>query len=241
MDYSPLQQYVLGWLACDGHFAKNGRSVRVQLQERDLSVLELYRDAFGARIAPAVRVLRGFRYRTANVSSRAFCASMVALFQGRLKRDKQFPEWATTEFVLGCLDADGAFCVAENRRITVHFQHESKAFSSALRAWLEVRGIQGRTRSDRSYFTLEARACRALLRLYKTVPFALARKRSKLEGTLVFTSRWWTAAEVEKLRSLAHLPQGKLAAIFHVSPKAIQLKRWKLAHGYNRRESAPTS
>ena len=125
--------------------------------------------------------------------------------------------------------------------MAVEFRHESTAFAEALRLWLEAKGIRTRKRPDRPGFAIERRGCRALLRLYRGVPFALARKRAKLESTLIFSSRWWSAAEVELLRSLSHLPQSEAAAIFGVSPKAIQLKRWKLAHGYNRRESAPTS
>jgi hypothetical protein len=238
--YTPKQQYMLGWLACDGHLGKRVNYVRLQLQERDLSVLLLFVETFGARIGDTVRVLNGFRYRCANVSSVAFCSALLAFFRGRLKKDKQFPADATLEFVLGCLDADGAFCVSRDR-ITMEFRHESKSFADALRMWLEVQGVNCRQRPDRPVFYLERRACRALLALYRQVPFALQRKRAKLERTLLFTSRWWTAAEVVQLRGMLNKPIAELALHFNVTPKAMQLKRWKVIHGYNRRESVPAS
>lgn len=237
-NYTARQQYVLGWLACDGHLDTRG-GVRLQLQERDLSVLLLFVDTFRANLEPAVREVRGFRYRRAGVCSGPLHDQLVALFRGRLKREKQFPVEATTEFVLGCLDADGSFCFGESKRMTASFQHESWSFGEGLRLWLESRGIRTRRRVDRKCFDIERRGCRSLLLLYRTVPFALARKREKLETTLLFSPRWWTTEEVERLRKLSDKPCVELAAIFGVSVKAIHAKLWKLSNGYNRRDAVP--
>ncbi len=238
-DYTPLQQYVLGWLACDGHFAKSLRSVRLQLQERDESVLRLFCEAFGARVEPKTAVVKGYRYRRA-ARNGPFCRTMVALF-GRLKRDKQFPADATVEFVAGCFDADGSFCTLRNvtRSPVVHFQHESAAFMRGLCAWLRVNGVVFRARGDRPLIEIERPGCRTLSRLYDEVPFALARKRAVLVTAYKFSPRWWTFDEVERLRANANRPTKELAAMFGVTEKAARLKLWKVRHGYNRQESIP--
>lgn len=234
-EIDPIElDYITGWLACDAHFDKNGVTISLQLQKRDVSVLHLFNKVLCGWLDQSVRVWNRFEYVRARAYSRVAWSHFTELFQGRLKKHKQPPTVLTDAFIVGCLDADGSFFV-KNDSVAGEFQHESPAMLEGVARYLESKGASV-NRRDHNRIAFWQTACKVIKGIYEQVPCRLDRKYQRLCHSHTPPNWWWKPAEVEKLKQFYGLvPNTQLAINLGKSPKAVQLKAWKM--GYARPRS----
>lgn len=219
--------YLYGWLACDGSLEGNGRTVSLQVQQRDINVLRLFASRFGGHIETTPRVLKGRLYYRVRSHSVGLWDRLNHYFGGRLKAEKQFPADATTAFVVGCLDADGSFFL-KHGYIAGEFQHASLDFTNGIAKWLESNGVPVNRHPQRPTLRFWSTACDKIRQFYEQVPCALPRKLKVLQSRPKQHARFWTDAQVRFLETHAgKMTHKSIAAHIGKTAKAVGLKIYR--------------
>lgn len=215
--------YLLGFIACDGSFAKNETTISLELQQRDLKVMELFCKHFNTNFQKP-RVLKGKTYLRAHAHGIVRWSFYTHLLGGRLKPERVWPESATAAFVAGCLDADGCFYL-HHGRVEGEFQHASKNFRTGFEYWLIANGIDCWQRTDRPILYFPPTACRKLAKLWPDC--GLTRKRDIAATPAHRDHREWLDWQL-KLALDRALPNRQVAELTGKTKQAVNLKRWRL-------------
>jgi hypothetical protein len=230
---------MLGFLSCDGSLDKNGSTISLQIQARDVIVLDWLEAELvelDVHVGRDERTIGPASYVRARCHDRALYERVLELFGSRLKSDRRWPSWATLEFLRGVWDADGHFSARRNS-IEGEITHKSIEWLEGVgefvskNSGLPVRQIETRKRGN-FRLGLSPNHCRWFRDdVYDELPY-LMRKRNALIGFHEpGPGRWWHQSELDYL--VEHFVPGtsswrSIAEHLGRSSKSVSKKIWSL-------------